>query len=243
MVSLQQIYNKMHEASNNKPYKNHNKMKKLLFTCCLAAFCTLSALAQDNIDATADDSTAVEEPALDNPVIQAILNRRSIRRYLDKPVEREKLEVIAECAINAPSGSNRQPWQVRIIENQELLAQINEVFVKDNGPQVRRDKNFKNLFRNAPNIIIVCTPGTGGGEIDAGMLGQNIMLAAHSLGLGTCCLGGVVRFVSSNPKTEFFRDELNIPADYKINYIIAIGYPDESPEAKPRDESKVLFIE
>ena len=157
--------------------------------------------------------------------------------------EREKLEVIAECAINAPSGSNRQPWQVRIIENQELLAQINEVFVKDNGPQIRRDKNFKNLFRNAPNIIIVCTPGTGGGEIDAGMLGQNIMLAAHSLGLGTCCLGGVVRFVSSNPKTEFFRDELNIPADYKINYIIAIGYPDESPEAKPRDESKVLFIE
>ena len=73
MVSLQQIYNKMHEANNNKPHKKSNKMKKLLFTCCLAAFCTLSAMAQDNIDATADDSTAVEEPALDNPVIQAIL--------------------------------------------------------------------------------------------------------------------------------------------------------------------------
>jgi nitroreductase len=130
-----------------------------------------------------------------------------------------------------------------VVENQELLAQVNEVFKKEFARQILRDRNFKNMFRNAPNIILICTPANGGGEIDAGMLGQNIMLAAHSLGLGTCCLGGVVRFVSSNPKTEFFRDELNIPADYKINYIIAIGYPDESPEAKPRDESKVLFIE
>lgn len=218
-------------------------MKKLFLTCCMAVFCTLCVMAQDSNDETTIDSTMIEEPALDNPVIQAIMNRRSIRKYLDKPVEREKLEVIAECAINAPSGSNRQPWQVRIIENQELLAKINAVFMKDNAQQIKRDKNFKNLFRNAPNIIIICTPTKGGGEIDAGMLGQNIMLAAQSLGLGTCCLGGVVRFVSSNPKTEFFRNELNIPADYSIKYIIAIGYPDEAPEPKPRDSSKVLFIE
>lgn len=218
-------------------------MKKLFITYCMAAFCTLSVMAQDNNDDFTNDSTMIEEPALDNPVIQAIMNRRSIRKYLDKPVEHEKLEVIADCAINAPSGSNRQPWQVRIIENQELLAKINAVFMKDNAAQVKRDKSFKNLFRNAPNIIIICTPTKGGGEIDAGMLGQNIMLAAQSLGLGTCCLGGVVRFVSSNPKTEFFRNELNIPVDYSINYIIAIGYPDETPESKPRDPSKVLFIE
>jgi nitroreductase len=209
----------------------------------MTVFFTFNVMAQDNEDKTTNDSTMIEEPALDNPVIQAIMNRRSIRKYLDKPVEHEKLEIIADCAINAPSGSNRQPWQVRIIENQELLAQINEVFMKENAPQIKRDKNFKNLFRNAPNIIIVCTPTKGGGQIDAGMLGQNIMLAAQSLGLGTCCLGGIVRFVSSNPKTEFFRDELNIPADYSINYIIAIGYPDETPDPKPRDPSKVMFIE
>ena len=78
------------------------------------------------------------------------------------------------------------------------------------------------MFRNAPNIILVCTPAKGGGEIDAGMLGQNIML---------------------DPKTEFFREALGIPIDYKINYVLAVGYPDETPEAKPRDDSKVLFIE
>ena len=228
-------------------------MKKLFLTCCMTVFCAFTAMAHEINDTMFDDtmmedstqvdSTMIKEIPLNNPVTHAIMNRRSIRRYLDKPVEREKLEVIAECAINAPSGSNRQPWQVRIVENQELLAKINEVFKEENAQQIRRDKNFKNMFRNAPNIIIICTPAKGGGELEAGMLGQNIMLAAHSIGLGTCCLGGIVRFVSSSPKTEFFRDELSIPADYKINYIIAIGYPDEEPEAKPRDDSKVLFIE
>ena len=75
------------------------------------------------------------------------------------------------------------------------------------------------------------------------MLGQNIMLAAQSIGLGTCCLGGIVRFIQSDPKTEIFREALGIPIDYKINYILAVGYPDETPEAKPRDSSKVMFID
>ena len=119
----------------------------------------------------------------------------------------------------------------------------NDVFKQQNAKQVARDKGFKNLFRNAPNIILVCTPAKGGGEIDAGMLGQNIMLAAQSIGLGTCCLGGIVRFIQSDPKTEFFREALGIPIDYKINYILAVGYPDETAEAKPRDPSKVMFIE
>lgn len=82
----------------------------------------------------------------------------------------------------------------------------------------------------------------GGGELDAGLLGENMMLAAQSLGLGTCCLGGPVRFLLSNEKCKFFFDRLDIPADYKLNYILAIGYPDEQPAAKPRDASKVKYI-
>ena len=209
-------------------------MKKLILACCLAAFCTCNAMAQEFNDAmfadsmmedsTMVDSTIVEEFPLDNPVTQAILARRSIRKYLDKPVEHEKLAYLVECGINAPSGSNN-------------------VFKTLNAKQIARDKGFKNMFRNAPNIILVCTPAKGGGEIDAGMLGQNIMLAAQSIGLGTCCLGGIVRFLQTNPKTEFFREALGIPIDYKINYVLAVGYPDETPEAKPRDDSKVLFIE
>ncbi|MBQ7443372.1 MAG: nitroreductase [Bacteroidaceae bacterium] len=168
--------------------------------------------------------------------------RRSVRKYLDKAVEHEKLEAVVLAGINAPSGMNRQPWVVRVVEDPQLIADVTEVYKSENAEQVRRDKDFKNMFRNAPNLICVCTPADGGGQVDAGLLGENMMLAAQSLGLGTCCLGGPVRFLNANAKARFFLDRLDIPADYKLNYIIAIGYPDEQPQAKPRDMSKVKYI-
>ena len=178
-----------------------------------------------------------------NPVLSSIMARRSIRKYLDKPVEHEKLEMVVCAGINAPSGMNRQPWIVRVVEDQQLIADVNEVFKRNNPEQVARDPNFKNMFRNAPNLICVCTPAEGGGELDAGLLGENMMLAAQAMGLGTCCLGGPVRFLNTNADARFFLDRLDIPEGYKLNYILAIGYPDEQPEAKPRDASKVKYIQ
>ena len=177
-----------------------------------------------------------------NPVISNIMARRSIRKYLDKPVEHEKLEMVVRCGINAPSGMNRQPWIVRVVEDQQLIADVTEVYKRNNPEQVKRDKDFKNMFRNAPNLICVCTLAEGGGELDAGLLGENMMLAAQSLGLGTCCLGGPVRFLNANADAKFFLDRLDIPEGYKLNYILAIGYPDEQPDAKPRDAAKVKYI-
>ncbi|MBR5393376.1 MAG: nitroreductase family protein [Prevotella sp.] len=163
-----------------------------------------------------------------NPVLSNIMERRSIRKYLDKLVEHEKLEMVVKCGINAPSGMNAQPWAVRVVEDQKLIADVNEAA-------------NRSLFYGAPALICVCMP-TNGGDLDAGLLGENMMLAAQSLGLGTCCLGGPVRFLVSNEKCKFFLDRLDIPTDYRLNYILAIGYPDEQPEAKPRDASKVKFI-
>ena len=176
-----------------------------------------------------------------NPVLSNMMARRSIRKYLDKPVEHEKLEVIVRAGINAPSGMNRQPWIIRVVEDQKLIADVTEVYKRNNPEQVKRDKDFKNMFRNAPNLICVCTPAEGG-ALDAGLLGENMMLAAQSMGLGTCCLGGPVRFLNSNAEAKFFLDRLDIPEGYKLNYILAIGYPDEQPDAKPRDASKVKYI-
>ena len=204
-------------------------MKKLMTICLLAALCMQDALAQS-------------EANIGNEVINSIMARRSVRKYLEKPVEHEKLEAVVRCGINAPSGMNRQPWVVRVVEDQQLLSAVNEVYKAKNADAVSRDADFKNMFRNAPNIICVCTPAKGGGELDAGLLGENMMIAAQSLGLGTCCLGGPVRFLNSEPEAKFFLDRLDIPADYQLNYIIAIGYPDEQPDAKPRDEGKVKFI-
>ena len=164
-----------------------------------------------------------------NPVLSNMMARRSIRKYLDKPVEHAKLEAVVTCGINAPSGMNAQPWIVRVVEDQKLIADVNQAAERS-------------LFYGAPVLICVCTPVNGSAQLDAGLLGENMMLAAQALGLGTCCLGGPVRFLVSNEKCKFFLDRLDIPADYKLNYILAIGYPDEQPAAKPRDASKVKYI-
>ena len=159
-----------------------------------------------------------------NPVLSSIMARRSIRKYLDKPVEHEKLEIVALAGINAPSAMNRQNWAVRIIENPQLMDDV------------------KGQTRNAPNLICVCAPANGNFNLDAGLMGQNMMLAAQSLGLGTCIQTGPVRFLTNDEKAKAFRDSLDIPADYKLLYVISIGYPDEQPDAKPRDASKVKYI-
>jgi len=159
-----------------------------------------------------------------NPVLSNIMKRRSVRKYLDKPVEHEKLETIALAGINAPSAMNHQNWAVRIVEDQKLMAEV------------------KDRCRNAPNLICVCAPADGRFDLDAGLLGENMMLAAQSMGLGTCIQTGPVRFLTTDDKAKAFRDSLDIPENYKLLYIIAIGYPDEQPDAKPRDASKVKYI-
>ncbi|MBO7067083.1 MAG: TonB family protein [Bacteroidaceae bacterium] len=186
--------------------------------------------------------TLSAQSVYENEVINTIMARRSVRKYLDKPVEHKKLEAIVRCGINAPSAMNRQPWIIRVVEDQKLIADVTEVYKRENAEQVARDKDFKNMFRNAPNLICVCTPANGGGELDAGLLGENMMLTAQSLGLGTCCLQGPVRFLLTNEKAKFFLDRLDIPADYRLLYIIAVGYPNEKPDARPRDASKVKYI-
>ena len=159
-----------------------------------------------------------------NPVLINIMARRSVRKYLDKPVEHEKLETVALAGINAPSAMNRQNWAVRIIEDQNLMADV------------------KGMCRNAPNLICVCAPAEGRFDLDAGLMGQNMMLAAQSLGLGTCIQTGPIRFLTTDEKAKTFRDSLDIPEGYKLLYVISIGYPDEQPDAKPRDASKVKYI-
>ena len=159
-----------------------------------------------------------------NPVLSTIMSRRSVRKYIDKPVEHEKLETVALAGINAPSARNWQNWAVRIIEDQKLMEDV------------------KDMCRNAPNLICVCAPADGKFDLDAGLLGENMMLAAQSLGLGTCIQTGPVSFLTTDEKAKAFRNSLDIPDGYKLLFIIAIGYPDEQPDARPRDASKVKFI-
>lgn len=182
-----------------------------------------------------------QETNYENDVIKTIMERRSIRQYLDKQVEHEKLVAIATCGVNAPNGMNAQPWEVRIVESKEWIDGATAEFVKKNKEMAQRDPNFKNMFRNAPNVIVIATP-KGRGQIDAGLMGENMILAAQSLGLGTCCLGGPVQFIKNDPAAKSYLDQLQLPDDYEIAYMIGIGYPNEQPEAKPRDLNKIQYI-
>ena len=180
---------------------------------------------------------------MNNEVVQTIMARRSIRKYKDTPVEHEKLALIAKCGIHAPSAMNQQTWVVRVVENPDFIKGTTEIFKKENPEQVKRDANFKNMYRNAPNIIVVACPKDDAfAQLNVGLMGENMMLAAQSLGLGTCCLGSPVRFLQTSDACKPYLAQLHIPSGYELCYILAVGYPDEAPDAKPRDESKIEFI-
>lgn len=207
---------------------------KTVMACCLMLL-PLFGKAQNCCDG--------KDEVMDNEVVRTIMSRRSVRKYLDKTVEHDKLALIAKCGINAPSAMNRQTWAVRVVEDPEFINGTTEIFRKENSEQVKRDSNFRNMYRNAPNIIVVAVPENDSyAMLNAGLMGENMMLAAESLGLGTCCLGAPVRFLQTSEACRPYIAQLNIPEGYELCYILAVGYPDENPDAKPRDEGKIEFI-
>jgi nitroreductase len=152
------------------------------------------------------------------------------------------LQLIAECGINAPSGMNKQPWELRIVDSAAYIDSLTVAFKAEN-PRMAEDPGFKNMFRNAPAVIFIAAPSDGSGQIDCGLLGENIILAAQSLDLGTCCLGGPIHFMKTSETAAPYVQRLGFSEGYELLYAIAVGYPDESPEAKPRDAEKIRFVE
>lgn len=215
-------------------------MKTREFLACAMMMVAVTAFA-----ACTDNKEAAQKATTDdnegNVVVNTIMERRSIRKYKDQQVESEKLQTIVECGLNAPNGMNRQQWAVRVVESKKWIDGVTAEFVKKNKDMAAKDANFKNMFRNAPNVIVIATP-KGESLIEAGLMGENMILAAQSMGLGTCCLGGPVQFVKNDPAAKPYLEQLEIPEGYDIAYMIAIGYPDEQPQAKPRDANKVKYI-
>lgn len=210
-------------------------IKNILMSATLVLTCACSGQTQK-----ADDAEA--ETACQNVVIETIMARRSVRQYTDQPVEREKLQLIADCGINAPNGMNKQPWEVRIVDNADYINGVTELFVKAQ-PRQAEDPSFKNMFRNGTAVIFIATPKDGSGQVDCGLMAENMILAAQSLGLGTCCLGGPIHFLKTSEEAKPYLDQLGVSEDYELQLAIAVGYPAEAPEAKPRDAAKVKFVD
>ena len=182
---------------------------------------------------------------MSNPVIEAIMGRRSIRHYKDTPVERKKLMKIAECGINAPNAMNRQDWEVRIIDDEDFLNGVTDVMKQEMPGFVKPDEpGFRNAFRNAKAVFAIACPDDPNGFClqNVGLMSENICLAAYSLGLGTCVMAAPAMFLNT-PGGKPFLDKLEFSEGYKLQITIACGYPDESPEARPRDAGKIKFVE
>lgn len=178
-----------------------------------------------------------------NQVIETIMARRSVRKYLPQPVNRDTMQVILDCGINAPNGQNKQSWAIRVVDNPEFINGLTEVYKKAN-PKAAEDPDFRNMFRNAPTVVFIANDTAYDfSQVDCGLLGENMILSAWSMGIGSCCLGGPIRFMKTDPGAAEYLKRLNIPEGYDLLYCIAFGSPDESPAAKPRDASKVMFVE
>ena len=174
-----------------------------------------------------------------NPVIENIMARRSIRKYKAEPVSRATMDTILMCGINAPNGMNRQSWEVRVVDKPEVMAEIKE-YMKAANPDVKPEM-IEGCFRGAPTMVFVANdPAYDFSAIDCGLLSENIMLSAWSLGVGSVCLGSPVRFLLNSPEAM---TRLGFGEGYRPIICIGLGYPDESPEAKPRDADKVKFVD
>lgn len=178
-----------------------------------------------------------------NVVIETIMSRRSVRQYQPQAVNRDTMQTIVECGINAPNAINRQAWEIRIVDNPEVIQKLTELYLKEN-PKEAENPNFKNMFRNAPTVAFIANDTTFAySPVDCGLMAENMILSAWSMGIGSCCLGGPARFMKSHPEAKEYLKQMGFSENYDLLLCIAFGYPDETPAAKPRNAGKVKFMD
>ncbi|HDM67262.1 MAG TPA: nitroreductase family protein [Thermoplasmatales archaeon] len=183
-------------------------------------------------------------------LIQLIKQRRSIRRFQDKPVEKEIIEEILQAGRYAPSAHNRQPWRFIVIINKEYIQELSRKVKEEIKSLLRKKigkprelKNRENqvflasiayseedkVFFDAPVLILILTDDELFSVESCACCAQNMMLAAYSLGLGSCWIG-LANILNLNKK---HLEEIGVPEGYHIVAAIILGYPAEKTEKLP----------
>ncbi|MFH0986997.1 MAG: nitroreductase family protein [Candidatus Micrarchaeota archaeon] len=162
-------------------------------------------------------------------VSEAIEKRRSIRQFLDKDVEEEKIKDIIDNARKSPSGNNAQPWKFYVLKNGKITEKMKQEHVF-----------FQSLATDAPAMIVCCSdPDSYTKQVegwddskeeralrDLSIASGFLVLRATELGLGTCFIGWL--------KKDKIKKILKLPYQYLIPYVILVGYPDEKPKKNGR---------
>ena len=172
-----------------------------------------------------------------NEVISNILNRRSIKRYTDEKVKKEDLDLIVEAGLYAPSGSNKQAAIMAVIQDEEMIRRLERL----NAIVVGKDPDLIHGFYNAKTIILTLGDKNVSTSVyDASLVMENMMLAAASLGIGSCWIHrGKLMFETQEGKQIL--KEIGITGDYEGVGICLLGYADMIPQAQPRKENRVYW--
>ncbi len=158
-----------------------------------------------------------------NPVIDAILKRRSIRRYLGKSVDKSTINQLLKAGMYAPSARNQQPWHFLVIEERGLMNKLMGIHP------------YASMLSGAALAILVCGDETlelsrGYWSVDCAAATQNILLAAHALGLGTVWLGVYPR----EERQKGIRRLFDLPSHIHPFSLISVGFPAEEKPVPDR---------
>lgn len=188
----------------------------------------------------------------ENCVIENIKARRSVREYSGKDVSNDDIRKIIDAGIHAPSGFNSQPWFFVVVKNRGMMKRISDYCkpillarlgqaTNPEAVEFKRDlsKDEFNLFYDAPVLVIVLGNNAGmTADYDCSLCAENMMLAACSMGIGSCWIGSAC-FVQENSE---ILEELGITPDYRVIAPIVFGYESGKTEEPPKKESQVVWI-
>jgi len=178
-------------------------------------------------------------------VMQAIKERRSVRRYKPEPVSDEAIDTVLDAARWSPSWANSQCWRFVVVRDPETRAELAGAL---RGTAPGKENRAAAAIRSAPVVIVACAElGKSGyykGEqmtdksdwfmFDVGLAMQNLALAAHAIGLGTVHVGLF--------EAKEVAKTLEVPADVAVIEMTPLGYPDEEPAAPRRKElAEIVF--
>jgi nitroreductase len=155
--------------------------------------------------------------------LEAIFTRRSVRQYQTKPIPDALVHKLLAAAMSAPSARNSQPWRFVVIDDRQALDQVPGI------------NPYAEMARRAPLAILICADPSlekspGYWMLDCAAAAQNMLLAAHGLGLGAVWCGVYPR----QPRVEGFRRLLGVPEEIVPHSLIVLGYPAVSPPPEDR---------
>lgn len=182
---------------------------------------------------------------VDNKVLEAIHNRRSIRKYKDKELTNEQIKSLVDAALISPSSLNEEPWHITVLTNKEMIDEWEKAIVQyylDSGNEgaIKHNKSRGNkIFYNAPAVFTVSMKENK--AMDVGILAQSIAIAAKGMGLDSVILG-LPRISFAGEHRERWERQLCFPEGYVFGISVAVGYGDEEGRKRNPNMTKVSYL-